>query len=385
MITHIFHSTIVSGPETLALPALSRLGEPVTIVFLDEQRVPGGASGPVAYARGLGLEAHTVPVRSRWDREAFKSLGETLQRLGTTIGHAHDVKASLYLVQAARSMRRRGIAVPKLASTHHGAAARSGLIRVYEEIYVRWALPKFDHVFAVCRGDFESLKRRGVPTERMSIHYNGVDRVHVPAADRARAQAEIRARWRAIDQGLRADAIYLGAVARLSSEKRHDRMIRALRTARDRMGGRDFQLICFGTGAEEARLKALTAELGMADQVRWLGYSKTIGQEMAGFDLLLCLSDGEGIPINLIEAGWSGTPVLSTSVGGIPDLLDSSDVGYLVAKSDSDESIGAELARVMLDEPGRAATGQRYQERVLAQFSERSWLEQLKAAYNYVR
>jgi glycosyltransferase involved in cell wall biosynthesis len=112
-----------------------------------------------------------------------------------------------------------------------------------------------------------------------------------------------------------------------------------------------------------------------------MGYSKTIGQEMAGFDLLLCLSDGEGIPINLIEAGWTGTPVLSTSVGGIPDLLDSSQVGYLVSKADSDESIGRELARLMTDASGREAVGKRYQERILNSFSEKAWLDQLRAVY----
>ena len=145
MITHIFHSTVVSGPETLALPALRKLGQPVSIVFLDEKRVPGGADAPVAYARSLGHDVHTVPVQGRWDRSAFGALAETLARLGTTLAHAHDVKASLYLDQAARRMPVR----PKLVSTHHGAAARKGLIRVYEELYVRWTLPRFDAVLSV--------------------------------------------------------------------------------------------------------------------------------------------------------------------------------------------------------------------------------------------
>ena len=142
-----------------------------------------------------------------------------------------------------------------------------------------------------------------------------------------------------------------------------------------------FVLLNFGTGAEEARLKALTRELGMESEIRWMGYSKTVGQETAGFDLLLCLSDGEGIPINLIEAGWSGTPVLSTDVGGIPDLLDSSEVGYLVPKGDADENIGRRLAQIMLDQPGRQAVGQRFQQRTLSSFSERAWLEQLRGFY----
>ncbi len=378
MITHVFHSTVVSGPETLALPALARLGEPVTIVFLDETRVPGGASGPVAYARGLGLETHTVPVASRWDRQAFSALGELLGRLGTTVAHAHDVKASLYLLQAARRM---GARAPKLVSTHHGAAARYGIIRLYEEVYVRWALPRFDAVLCVCKADYASLRRRGIREDRLSIHYNGVNRTFVSPEGRAEARREIQARWRALDPGIPEGALLVGAVARLSGEKRHDRMVRALAAARASRPGLAFALLCFGIGAEEEALKRLTAELGMGSHVRWMGYSKTIGQEMAGFDLLLCLSDGEGIPINLIEAGWAGTPVLSTSVGGIPDLLSSPEVGYLVSKTDSDAAIGAELARVLEDAPGREAVGRRFQEHVLQGFSQASWLEQLRAVY----
>jgi glycosyltransferase involved in cell wall biosynthesis len=379
MITHIFHSTVVSGPETLAIPALGKLGEPVTVVFLDEKRVPGGADGPVAYARAQGHEVHTVPVRSRWDRQAFKALGELLARLGTRVAHAHDVKASLYLLQAARAEEKR----PKLVSTHHGAAARKGIIRLYEEIYVRWALPRYDAVLSVCEADYASLRRRGIPESKLKIHYNGVDRTYVAPPDRERAQAAIQARWKALDPELPepGQAVFLGAVARLSDEKRHDRMIRALAEAKRLRPELQFVLLNFGIGAEEARLKALTREAGMEREIRWMGYSKTIGQEMAGFDLLLCLSDGEGIPINLIEAGWSGTPVLSTSVGGIPDLLNSPEVGYLVSKADSDEAIGARLAGIIADASGRQAVGRRYQERVVERFSEKAWLDQLREFY----
>jgi glycosyltransferase involved in cell wall biosynthesis len=379
----VFHSTVVSGPETLAIPALARLGEPVTLVFLDEKRVPGGASAAVAYARGLGHEVYTVPVRSRYDRQTFRELRQTLERIGPRVVHAHDVKASLYALKAAR-IGPKGSFKAKLVSTHHGAAVRPGINRLYEEIYVRLGLPRFDSVHCVCKADYASLKGRGVPEEILKIHYNGVDRGMVSEEARAAAQSAIRGRWRELDPALPAvgeDVVYLGAVARLSSEKRHDRMIQALAAVKRQNPKQKFVLLCFGIGAEEARLKELTRAAGMDAEIRWMGYSKTIGQEMAGFDLLLCLSDGEGIPINLIEAGWSGTPVLSTAVGGIPDLLDSPDVGYLVNRSDLDSKIGAELARIMADPAGRAATGQRFQQRILAKFSEKAWLDQLRETY----
>lgn len=380
MIVHIFNSSVVSGPETLAIPALKNLGEPVGIVFLIESRLEEASKGPVKYARDLGHEVYTVQVRGRWDRKAFRELRELLDRLSPRIAHAHDVKASLYLLKAARV--KPGFK-PKLASTHHGTVARKGKIRVYEEIYVRLILPKFDAVLVVCEIDRQSVLRRGLSENKVFIHHNGVDRPKVAPQDRESAQREIQARWRATHTALPEPgaAIFLGAVARLSDEKRHDRMLRALQTVKREHPKLRFALCCFGIGALDESLKALTQKLGMEDRVFWMGYSKTIGQEMAGFDLLLCLSDGEGVPINLLEAGWAGTPVFSTRVGGIPDVI-TSEVGYLVEKSESDEAIGHAIAQAINGRSERERKGQAYQQLVESKFSEAAWLERLRQIYS---
>lgn len=379
MITHIFNSSVVSGPETLAIPALTRLGEKVSIVFLTETRLEEASKGPVKYAQDLGHEVYTVPVRGRWDREAFKNLRETLDRINPSVAHAHDVKASLYLLKASRV--KKGFK-PKLVSTHHGTVARKGKIRFYEEIYVRMVLPKFHAVMVVCEIDRLSLKRRGLKDKILFIHHNGVDRPYVAPEARLQAQTEVRNRWRSLNPALPEanGAVFLGAVARLSDEKRHDRMLRALQTVKREFPGLKFAFLAFGIGALEAQLKAQTKELGLEDCVFWMGYSKTIGQEMAGFDLLLCLSDGEGMPINLLEAGWTGTPVLSTDVGGIPDLINPQ-VGYLVDKSDSDEAIGRRIGQILSDNAANTGVGRRYQDHVLKGFSEKAWLDRLREVY----
>ena len=383
MVIHLFHSTVVSGPEKLALPALPQLGEEVQIVFLYETRAGSKADGPVEYARSLGFTVHSVPVRSRLDRQAFRELRVLLDRLSPRIVHAHDVKASVYLLGAKRSAP--GFQ-PRMVSTHHGAMARWGLIRLYEEYYVRFVLPHFDAVCAVSSWDRESLLSRGIQEKKLHVHINGSDRSLVPAADRSRIQKEIRERWREQEPGLPdpETGIYLGAVARLSPEKCHDRMLRSLRTVLKLRPGLPVALLCFGGGEEEARLRRLTQEWGLERHVFWMGYSDTISEEMAGFDLLLCLSSGEGIPINLIEAGWAGTPVLSTSVGGIPDLIPNEEVGYLVDPGLPDGMIGRRLLTILQDPQGRGQTGAAYQRHVQAHHSQESWLEQLREVYRKV-
>ncbi|MGZ3686849.1 MAG: glycosyltransferase [Bdellovibrionota bacterium] len=378
MIIHVFNSSVVSGPETLVLPALTRLGTKAAVIFLCETRLGDSWKGPVDYAKGLGLEAHAILVSGRADLGALGRLSALLRRLSPRVVHAHDVKASFYVLAAARLQRKNP---PKIVSTHHGAAARFGKIRLYEQLYVRLALPRFDSVLAVCSADVDSIANRGVPREKIRIHYNGVDRRQVLPAERARVQREIRDSWRKAEPKLPENSLLIGAVARLSPEKRHDRMIRILAILKKNAPDLPVSLLCFGIGDLADSLRVQTREQGVEDRVFWMGYSKAIGQEIAGFDLLLCLSDGEGIPINLIEAGWSGTPVFSTSVGGIPDLISSAEVGFLVDKSLSDEAIAQELERVLRSSSARQSAGRAFQERVVAGFSEKAWLDQLREIY----
>ena len=335
MIVHVFNSSVVSGPETLVIPALKQLGGPVTIVFLTENRLGARCQAPIDYAKSFGHRVIEVPVRGRWDTHAFHELRRVLDEMGPSlrIVHAHDVKASLY-VQRARASEPGFLA--RVVSTHHGTAARHGVNRLYEEYYVRWVLPHFDRVLCVCSNDLRSVVKRGISEAAARMHLNGVDRNLVDPNDRALVARAIRWGWKSKNRALPDPdkAIFVGAVSRLSHEKRHDRMVRVfseLKKIRDPLGENALRvvLLCFGSGVEEARIRELAASYGVEDRVFLMGYSKTISSEMAGFDLLLSMSDGEGIPISLLEAGWAGTPVFSTKVGGIPDLIASPRDGNL--------------------------------------------------------
>ncbi len=384
MIVHVFNSSIVSGPETLVLPALLHLGVPTCVIFLVEARLGAESRCPVEYARGLGHRVETVTVRSRWDPAAFAELREILDRLRPRIAHAHDVKASLYLHQARKQAPGLRSA---LVSTHHGAAYRRGKIRLYEEYYVRRVLPHFDLILAVCTQDRASIVRRGVAAAKVAVHLNGTECARIAPKDRNAVAEELRKRWRKRNSRLPAssDAIYFGAVGRLSPEKRHDRMLAVLGALRrSETGSRKPVLVCFGIGAEEERLRNEARRLGVEDAVFWMGYSDTISEEMAGFDALLCLSDGEGIPISLLEAGWAGTPVFATAVGGIPDLISSPDVGYLVDKRHSDEEIASLVGDALSDPAGMQRVGEAFQARVGSEFSRTAWLGTLRAAYTRI-
>lgn len=382
MIFHVFNSSLISGPETLVFPALAVIKERVKIILLREERISAEKQKHVEdYLKQLSLPYVIIPVRSRHDGQAVRDLAAFLQSHNEMceIVHAHDVKPSFYLWEALRFVSERRFAI---VSTHHGVFARSGFInRFYEWIYVHFILPRFDRVLTVCTTDRDCLvEDRGLPADLVKVHLNGVTRSKISILERPQRQQQIRESW-----GLEADKsmFVFGVAARLAPEKRHSLILEAAAILKELKPSLRFRILCFGRGELEDRLYKKTQALGLQQEVLWKGYRAGLGEEFCGFDAVLSLSVAEGLPINLIEAGWAATPIFSTAVNGVCDLVPSDSVGELVEVNESARSIAkkmlrfASLPKVRLSEMGAA-----FQRHVEANFSQEVWLNQLLDIYS---
>jgi glycosyltransferase involved in cell wall biosynthesis len=91
-----------------------------------------------------------------------------------------------------------------------------------------------------------------------------------------------------------------------------------------------------GSGPELPALQALSAELGLANAVQFVG--RVDNAQMASLyakaDLLLNASTVDNMPISILEALASGVPVVSTAAGGIPDLVEDGRTALLVPVGD---------------------------------------------------
>jgi glycosyltransferase involved in cell wall biosynthesis len=371
MILHVLNSSKVGGVEGAVLRNIAGLGERVETVFLLEDRCPGGTAGR-DFAAALGLPVHAIHVRSRLDRQAVRQLARTLVRLSPRIVHAHDVKASAYTLLAAK-MARLGAA---LFSTHHGIHGRpDGKTRFYERFYRKVVLPQYDRVLAVSLADGEELGETLGP--RVRVHLNGVDGCQVEPGDRPRRCAQIRAGWPALPAG----AAVLGVVARLSPEKNHRGVLELCAALRQRHPELPWHLVCFGTGSLSGALVEHTAALHLDDRVTWAGFRPQIGAELAGLDVLLSMSVAEGLPLNVIEAGWAATPVVATAVGGTTDLLGDPPAGVLVPPWEAAATTADRLAALLANPTLAAALGKALQARVASRFSGAVWRARLLELY----
>jgi glycosyltransferase involved in cell wall biosynthesis len=109
------------------------------------------------------------------------------------------------------------------------------------------------------------------------------------------------------------------------------------------------QLILVGDGPEKPRLIAMAAQLGVADQVRFIGFHPHPSQWMRASDLLLIPSYAEGLPLVLFEAFCLGIPVVGFDTIGIKDMVEHKVNGLLVEPMDI--LALQETLRELLDNP----------------------------------
>jgi glycosyltransferase involved in cell wall biosynthesis len=115
-------------------------------------------------------------------------------------------------------------------------------------------------------------------------------------------------------------------------------------------------LVLAGDGPERGRLDAVVAELGLGGRVRFLGAQPraTVLELLAAADAELLSSGWENFPHSLIEALAVGTPVISTNVGGVGEIVTDGVNGLLVPPDDAD-ALASAIRRFFADEALRTA------------------------------
>jgi sugar transferase (PEP-CTERM/EpsH1 system associated) len=249
-------------------------------------------------------------------------LWRLLHRLQPTILHTYNLSAIEYAVTAALAN------VPVRVHGEHGRDARDphGTNRKHN-LLRRWLLPFYDCYYAVSADLRDWLKTViGVPDRKNLLLGNGIDtgKFHPPASgDRLASDA------------LPAGCFVIGTVGRIQDVKDHaglvDAFILLLAAVPEQRS--QLRLAIVGDGPLLPALKKKVAAAGIADQV-WLPGARTdIADIMRSFSVFVLSSIAEGIPITILEAMATGLPVVSTRVGGVPEVVIEAETGALAPAS----------------------------------------------------
>lgn len=125
-----------------------------------------------------------------------------------------------------------------------------------------------------------------------------------------------------------------------------------------------------GDGPERQDLEQATAQLGLSDRVRFLGYQSQgeVAAALAQTDVFVLPSFAEGVPVVLMEAMAAGVPVVTTQIAGVPELVAHGKSGLLVPPGDTEALIAA-IDRLLSNPEERRTMGAEGRAKVTQDFN----------------
>ena len=129
------------------------------------------------------------------------------------------------------------------------------------------------------------------------------------------------------------DIINIGIIGRLTEQKNHFVFLDAAKEIRKKKKNTSFYII--GDGELREELKKYCCLLELDDCVYFVGAVNNPFDWMRKLDILVFSSDFEGIPLTMLESMSVGLPIVSTDVGGVPDVIVNGKNGILVPAKDS--------------------------------------------------
>jgi glycosyltransferase involved in cell wall biosynthesis len=142
----------------------------------------------------------------------------------------------------------------------------------------------------------------------------------------------------------------------------------------------DVRLEIAGDGEARPTLEALAHELGLTDRVTFLGPVRDVPAVLGRAAALVLPSLSEGISLTLLEAMARGLPVVATTVGGNPEVVEHGATGLLVPPADPD-ALAAALLKVCTATDASRQMGRAGRDRVEQAFCVRRMVTEYEALY----
>ena len=170
----------------------------------------------------------------------------------------------------------------------------------------------------------------------------------------------------------------VGIVAHLSSEKGHGTLLRAIAELKDSCP--ETLLLIVGDGELRAELEDAVKDLGISDLVEFLGFRSDVEGLIKQCDIFCLPSLSEGLSSAILAAMAARLPVIATSVGGIPELVQDNVTGKLVNPNQPQE-LAVALEALLKDPVLRTRMGKSGRQRVESHFTLKQKLDATERAY----
>jgi glycosyltransferase involved in cell wall biosynthesis len=307
--------------------------------------------------RAAGIDLYVIRERFRYDPGVIPQIREIVAKSEPDIIQTHNNKSHL-LVKLLPKLRRQRL----WFAFHHGDTYTDFKQRLFNHVD-RVSLRSADRVVTVCQAFEPRLAACGVTHDRIRILHNAVMPLS-PVSPSERAQLRNRL-------GIGTDEAMVLTIGRLSREKGHAVLLRALQ--RLRSIPRKWKLVLVGVGPERDTLTRLARSLGLSEHVLFAGSHADVRPFYGIADVFALPSLTEGSSNVLLEAMAAKIPIVATKAGGNPEIILHNETGLLVPIGDS-QGLASAIAQ-LLGEPDLAS---RFAEAAFARATREFSLEQYR-------
>lgn len=170
-------------------------------------------------------------------------------------------------------------------------------------------------------------------------------------------------------------------VSNFRAVKRVQDAIRAFKLVLD--GGIKAKFLFVGDGPDRSECQALARELGVAQHVRFLGKQSELAALLAASDIFLIPSGNESFGLSALEAMACAVPVISSDVGGLPEVNIDGETGYVVPVGNI-EVLAQRIRELLENESLRKTMGQASLKRAASLFSIENLIPRYEELYDSV-
>lgn len=315
--------------------------------------------------RKRGISTEVFSMNRGFNPKGILQIANYLKHNDIRIVHSHGYKPNIFLAVAPRNRIR-------ALSTVHGWSKQSATIRgkIYEFID-GISLRRMDRIIAVSKAVSKDLTDRGVKREKIEVIYNGIaiKETHVDHLIKAGSSESY---------GQQA-TVTLGAIGRITAVKGYQYLIEAMPFVLSAIP--DCRLLIAGDGPMRDELSRKISLLGLDSHITFVGYQDSTDRFLSTIDVFVMPSLSEGLPMALLEAMACKKPIVASSVGGIPEVINDGENGILVPPANP-EALSLGILKLCTDRYHWARMSQKAKELVEKSFSSRNMAEQYVALYS---
>ncbi len=292
------------------------------------------------YMLSQGVGCFSCECRQRYEYPlGLLKLAHYLRREKIDILHTHLFEPSVIGLLAGTLARTRTRIETRHYSDYHTRINKRWHVRL-DQLCTRLSMG----VIAVSQHTADHMiAEEAAPPEKLHVVLNGIDFDRVRLSE---GYERNKVRQEFVDD----ETPLLLIAARLHPEKGYDYLFQAIAQLKQRLKG-EIRLLVAGKGAMLSHYQEMVRTLGCSDVVTFLGFRQDLPELMAAADLFVLPSVAEAFGLVLAEALYLGTPVVSTRVGGIPEIVEDQVDGILVAPANAPAL--ADAIAALLDHPSR--------------------------------